>query len=735
MRQRPDKAQTLLRCAVPVPVRGYLDYLPVSGNEALPVTGGRILVPLGSRQLVGIVTEILGSTDINPAKLKRAKVYLDETALIDPNVLRLLAWTADYYQHPPGETLVLGLSPRERRGEPPANVQEAGFDLTLRGQGLSESALSRAPRQQALIVALRSGPKTRAELRALGFNSDNFRALTARALIEPVNIFADKNWDCRAPLSANTHQNAAIEAMSSSLGQFACHLLEGVTGSGKTEVYLQAIADALARQEQTLVLVPEIGLTPQLLQRFNERFDAPIVTLHSGLGNAERDRNWHAARTGEAAIIIGTRSAVFAPMRSPGLIIVDEEHDISLNQQDGLRYSARDVAVKRAQLSGCPIVLGSATPSLESMANATSARYQWHRLTKRAGGAHPPTKRLIDIRGLALRAGLSPQLETKMTEVLSRGEQVLLFLNRRGFAPTLLCHDCGWIAECQNCDARQTLHKKPPRVQCHHCGQQNPLPKHCPKCHGHRLVASGLGTEQTEQALRKDFPEVPVYRVDSDSMSGRHAMSTFTQTIEQTGPCIMLGTQLLAKGHHFPKVTCVGVLDADSLLMSPDFRGEERLAQLLTQVGGRAGRAQKPGEVIIQTRHPEHPIMTAVLEKDWRSLSAQLLSSREAQGLPPNGALAALRCDSANPESGAAFLLAVINAYRGTSPDLSTRLVGPLSAPMARRAGLYRSHIVITGPQRSKVHASVKALVAIASGQRLPKGLRWFVDIDPSEPL
>ena len=286
--------------------------------------------------------------------------------------------------------LVLGLSPRERRGEPPANVQEAGFDLTLRGQGLSESALSRAPRQQALIVALRSGPKTRAELRALGFNSDNFRALTARALIEPVDIFADKNWDWRAPLSANTHQNAAIEAISSSLGQFACHLLEGVTGSGKTEVYLQAIADALARQEQTLVLVPEIGLTPQLLQRFNERFDAPIVTLHSGLGNAERDRNWHAARTGEAAIIIGTRSAVFAPMRSPGLIIVDEEHDISLNQQDGLRYSARDVAVKRAQLSGCPIVLGSATPSLESMANATSARYQWHRLTKRAGGAHPP---------------------------------------------------------------------------------------------------------------------------------------------------------------------------------------------------------------------------------------------------------------------------------------------------------------------------------------------------------
>ena len=735
MPQQRDNAQTLLRCAVPIPVRGYLDYLPVNGSNAVPVAGGRILIPLGSRQLVGVVTEILGSTAISPEKLKCAKAYLDDTALIDSIVLELLGWTADYYQHPPGETLILGLSPRERRGEPPASTHEDGFTLTLRGEGLSDAALSRAPRQQALIAALRAGPKTRAELRDSGFKPDNLRALITRSLIEPVTMLANKAWSCRAPLTANTEQSLAITHINASLGEFSCHLLEGVTGSGKTEVYLQAIAAALARQEQTLVLIPEIGLTPQLVRRFNERFDAPIVTLHSGLGNAERDRNWQAARSGQAAIIIGTRSAVFAPMLTPGLIIVDEEHDVSLSQQDGLRYSARDVAVKRAQLSGCPIVLGSATPSLESMANATNARYRWHRLTQRAAGASPPTKHIVDIRGLALRAGLSPQLQSKMTEVLSRGEQVLLFLNRRGFAPTLLCHDCGWTAECQNCDARQTLHKKPPRVQCHHCGQQNPLPKRCPECQGHRLVASGLGTEQTEQALRKDFPKIPVHRVDSDSMSGRHAMATFTQAVEQTGACIMLGTQLLAKGHHFPKVTCVGILDADSLLMSPDFRGEERLAQLLTQVGGRAGRAQQPGEVIVQTRHPEHPIMTAVLEKNWRALSAQLLLSRKAQGLPPNGALAALRCDSANAESGSAFLLAIMEKYRRTTPNAAIRLVGPLSAPMARRAGLYRSHIVITGPKRSEVHASVKILVTLASEHRLPTGLRWFVDIDPSEPL
>lgn len=735
MPQEPDNTQILLRCAVPIPVRGYLDYLPAEDHEVLPSIGSRILVPLGSRQLVGIVTEILGSSAINPAKLKHAKVYLDETALISPDVLELLNWTADYYQHPPGETLILGLSPRERRGEPSASTQEAGFNLTLRGEGLADTALSRAPRQQALIAALRHGPRTRTQLRAAGFKSENLRALVSRALIEPVAVDNNKAWTSKRPLNANGEQSQAIAAITTSLETFGCHLLEGVTGSGKTEVYLQAIAAALALQKQTLVIIPEIGLTPQLVQRFEERFDAPIVTLHSGLGSAERDRNWQAARAGQAAIVIGTRSAVFAPLLTPGLIIVDEEHDISLSQQDGLRYSARDVAVKRAQLSDCPIVLGSATPSLESMANASSGRYQWHRLTQRAAGAHPPSKRLVDIRGLALRAGLSPQLEDKMLEVLSRGEQVLLFLNRRGFAPALLCHDCGWTAECQNCDSRQTLHKKPPRVQCHHCGQKNPLPKRCPQCNGHRLVASGVGTEQTEQALRKRFTDVPVHRVDSDSMSGRHAMATFAQTVGDADACIMLGTQLLAKGHHFPKVTCVGVLDADSLLMSPDFRGEERLAQLLTQVGGRAGRAQRPGEVLIQTRHPEHPIIKAVLEQPWRTLSAQLLSSREAQGLPPKGALAALRCDSADQDTGSAFLTTIMNAYNVATTDPSVRLVGPLSAPMARRAGLYRSHIVIAGTQRSKVHASVKNLVALASEQRLPKGLRWFVDIDPSEPL
>ncbi len=730
-----DEKSALLRCAMPVPLRKYLDYLPPEDCRELPKPGSRVRAPLGSRVLTGVVTEVVGSSSLETGKLKPVQAILDDAPLIDSRVMGLLCWTADYYQHPPGETLMLGLAPGERRGEAPADSGQPGFALTTRGRGLADDSLHRAPRQKALIAALQGGPKTRADLSDAGFRPDNLRRLKARSLIEPVVVKDAGNWVIRTPLEPNPEQASAIALISASLGQFGCHLLEGVTGSGKTEVYLHTIAATMAKGQQALVLVPEIGLTPQLLQRFEERFSAPIVILHSGLGDAERDRNWHRARLGEAAIIIGTRSAVFTPMLAPGVIIVDEEHDASLSQQDGLRYSARDVAVKRAQLSNCPIVLGSATPSLESMANAQGKRYQWHQLTRRATGAGAPQKHVIDIRGLALRAGLSSTLETSVAGALSREEQVLLFLNRRGFAPALRCLDCGWVAECQHCDARETLHRRPPRLQCHHCGFREPLPNRCPDCEERRLFTSGLGTEQTEQALQDAYPNVPIYRVDSDTMSGRQAMASFTNAVARTGPCIMLGTQLLAKGHHFPRVTCVGVLDADAMLFSPDFRGEERLAQLLTQVGGRAGRADRPGEVLIQTRHPDHPIIRAILETEWSALATELLAARKRQGLPPHGALAALRCDSPDPDTGLSFLQKLAEQPDPTGVRSTVRIVGPLAAPMARRAGLHRSHLIIAGSTRGAVQMAVQNLVGNAMGQRLPSGLRWFVDIDPTEPL
>ena len=725
----------VLRCAIPAPLRQCLDYRAPADWHRPIARGARVQAPLGSRTLTGIITATVDGSSVAPGKLKSVSSVLDESPLIDKRMMDLLCWTADYYQHPPGETLLLGLSVRERRGQAPANIDQPGFELSVRGKGLAEDSLTRAPRQRALVATLREGPKSRAELLAAGFTGANLRSLAARELIKPVSMQTVSEWRSQPSLEPNPEQAEAITAICASAGQFSCHLLEGVTGSGKTEVYLQCISQMLARGRQCLVLVPEIGLTPQLLRRFEERFDAPIAVLHSGLGNAERDRNWQRARLGDAAIILGTRSAVFTPMLNPGLIVVDEEHDLSLSQQDGLRYSARDVAVKRAQLSDCPVVLGSATPSLESMANATSKRYHWHQLTRRATGAQPPRKHIVDIRGLELNAGLSATLETSISDALNAGEQVLLFLNRRGFAPALRCHDCGWVAECGHCDARETLHRKPPRLQCHHCGAREAVPEYCPGCRGRRLFATGLGTEQTELALRANYPEVPVYRVDSDSMSGRQAMSSFTEEVAKGGPCIMLGTQLLAKGHHFPRVTRVGVLDADAMLFSPDFRGEERLAQLLTQVAGRAGRAQRPGEVLIQTRHPDHPIIAAVLDTDWTTLSEQLLAARRQQGLPPHGALAALRCDSPDANAGLLFLQQLAEQPGADRAPSGVRIVGPLAAPMARRAGLYRSHLIVAGGSRGAVQAAMKELVVAAGEQRAPTGLRWFVDIDPSEPL
>ncbi len=363
------------------------------------------------------------------------------------------------------------------------------------------------------------------------------------------------------------------------------------------------------RGGQVLVLLPEIGLTPQMIERFKARFQAPVITLHSSLSDSERDRHWAMARKGLAAVVLGTRSSIFVPMRKLGLIIVDEEHDSSYSQQDGLRYSARDIAVKRAQLALCPIVLGSAPPSLESLSNCDNGRYNRHHLTERAGGARPPEKHLIDIRGLNLDSGLSQPLIQAVAQALTNGQQALLFLNRRGFAPSLLCHDCGWHADCQHCDARMAVHRQGAHLRCHHCNARNQLPQTCPACFSRRLMSVGLGTEQAEAALQRLFPDFTTYRVDSDSMSSRHAMAELTQTLDNAGPCIILGTQMLTKGHHFPLVTLVGVVDADGLLFSPDFRGEERLLQLLTSSWRSIGARQHDGSGTYSDPLPRQPAL------------------------------------------------------------------------------------------------------------------------------
>lgn len=728
----PRTVRTVVRCAVPVPLIKLLDYLHPGGDGTTLRPGQRVRVPLGRREVIAVVVECVAESDIEIGKLKAIAQIIDPEPLIDPLLLRLLLWTSNYYLHPPGEVLPLGLSPRERRGEPPASTGAPGLRLNARGMGLPRGALSRAKKQAQLLALLQERPHSFVELRAKGISRAVARELIAKDLVAMCDIDDSSQWLEEAPLRASSEQQGAIDAINNTQGQFACHLLEGITGSGKTEVYLQCAAHVLRQGRQVLVLLPEIGLTPQMIERFKARFQAPVITLHSGLSDGERDRHWAMARKGLAAVVLGTRSSIFVPMRKLGLIIVDEEHDSSYSQQDGLRYSARDIAVKRAQLASCPIVLGSATPSLESLSNCDNGRYHRHQLTERAGGAMPPEKHLVDIRGLNLDAGLSQPLIRAVSETLTNGQQALLFLNRRGFAPNLLCHDCGWYADCQHCDARMAVHRQGAHLRCHHCNARKHLPQTCPACFSRRLMSVGLGTEQTEAALQRLFPGFTTYRVDSDSMSSRHAMAELTQTLNNAGPCIILGTQMLTKGHHFPQVTLVGVVDADGLLFSPDFRGEERLLQLLTQVGGRSGRGSMMGQVLIQTHYPDNPLLKAVLHEPYSVLSAQLLKERQQRGLPPTGAMTMIRCDSRTLDAGLAFLSEVLKQL---PPSPSVQVIGPMPAAMARRAGRYRVQLLLLSQDRKSLRELAYTVATTAEQQGRGGDLKWFMDVDPAETL
>ncbi len=720
------------RCAVPSPLRRHFDYLPPEQWTGTARAGARVAVPFGKRAVTAIISAVTSESSVESSKLRPAKALLDEQPLYTEAQLSLLIWAAGYYQHPVGEVLPLGLSPGERRGKPERPTGQTGLRLTARGEGLPDGAPHRAPKQAALITRLREGPVTLTGLKSEGFSRPVIAALVDHSLAEAYDCTPDAHWQVQSPpLQANWQQQAAIEAIVATSGSFSVHLLYGVTGSGKTEVYLQAIADCLRRGQQALVLLPEIALTPQTQARFEARFDAPVVTMHSGMGDAERDRAWAAARQGRAAVILGTRSSVFVPLRQPGLIVVDEEHDAAFVQQDGFRYSARDVAIKRGQLEQCPVVLGSATPSLESWHNAEMGRYHRHSLTERAGAGSLPKQRKIDITGLELSAGLSPEILHQIEQTLTQGHQVLVFLNRRGFANALLCHDCGWSSDCTDCDARMTLHKTPPGLHCHHCDRRAALPHQCPHCQSGRLVGSGIGTQQTEAFLTERFSTFPVIRVDSDTMSGRSAMPALIERLASGEPVLMIGTQMLSKGHHFPHVTLVAVVDADALLFSPDFRGEERLLQLLTQVGGRAGRDETPGEVLIQTRHPEHPLVQQ-LDAPYHFALPSLLNHRAQAGLPPHGALGVVRCDSQNLQEGLAFL----SQIKGDAPIFAgSQIIGPVPAAMARRKNRYRCQLVVSASNRAALAKIIASLVAAAESTGHSRHLNWSVDIDPYESL
>lgn len=728
--------QPIVRVAVPVPLPGVFDYFaPPDSPELKP--GMRLLVRFGRRRLVGIVVETDVETTLDPGRLRAAERLLGDAPVFDHELLALLTWSARYYHHPLGEVLATALPVALRKTKTDdTGYRHHGWRAVARPPKTAEAALTRAPRQRELLDLLRAHDRPTAHstlLTHLPSAGPPLRALQQRGLIEAVSLPGglERGQAGKAP-TLTLGQQDAIAQMDALPAGFAPILIEGVTGSGKTELYFQKMAAVLAAGQQVLFLAPEIGLTPQLIERIRGRFDVALGVLHSQRSTGERADVWRSAAAGDADIVVGTRSAVFTPMPRIGLIVVDEEHDGSYKQQDGFRYHARDIALKRAQRVGIPVLLGSATPALESLHNARAQRYAHICLTQRATGATLPPIRVIDIRSRPLLGGLSDPLIARIEPHLSAGNQVMIFINRRGFAPALCCHDCGWIAPCTRCDAPMTLHGGAARLLCHHCGAGTPPPLACPACGSGNLIALGAGTERVAGALRSRFPDIAIARFDRDSMARKGRLEAQLADVASGATQLLVGTQMLAKGHDFARVTCVGVLDVDGGLFSADFRAAEHMAQLVTQVAGRAGRGNLPGEVWLQTRHPEHPLLARLLTDGYPGFAQAMLAEREAAALPPYGHLALLRAEAHGPQAPQDFLA---EAAAQVPPDADLGCWGPVPAPMPRRAGRYRAHLLLHATQRRHLHPILDLWQQVLPGLVSARRVRWSIDVDPQDLL
>jgi len=695
-------------------------------------------VPFGRREVIAVVIQGTAESALADKQLKAALEYLETEPVLPDNLFRALIWASEYYQHPVGDVFATAIPKLLRSGAPTQETREV-LRATVAPDPDQLTALRRAPKQQQLHAFIESNGQVSADqIKQAGYSLSLARQLEHKQLVERAEItavdsisLAQTDKPGSAPLRLNSSQQDAVDVINAS-SEFHCYLLDGVTGSGKTEVYMQAMAKVLDAGAQCLLLVPEIGLTPQNLSRFESRFSCPIVTLHSGMTDRERLRAWRIARSGEAGIVIGTRSAIFTPLASPGLIIIDEEHDSSFKQQDGLRYSARDFGIKRAQLESMPIVLGSATPSLESLNNAIAGRFTHLKLTARAGNASKPRLILSDISASQLDEGLSQELLIKIDKHLQQGNQVLLFINRRGFAPVLQCQQCGWASECTNCNARLTVHAKPPVLRCHHCEARAPIPRACPDCQSRNLATLGAGTQKLEAFLKARFTQTPVLRIDRDSTRGKRAFEALFDRINQGESCLLLGTQMLAKGHHFPDVTLVAVLDADIGLFSPDFRGQEHMAQTIVQVAGRAGRAEKPGEVVIQTRHSEHPALVNLVNASYEDYARDLLQERAQSKMPPFAHLALLRIESTFLDRGFNFARACLTQASALQTDFAEiELIGPLPAPLEKKAGRHRFQLYIKSASRPILLRYLQQFTQALERIKSPAQTRWSLDVDP----
>ena len=726
-----ESSHTLIfQIALALPLDRLFDYLaPLTGVNAPIQVGMRVKVPFGKRQKIGVVLAIQHHSEWDASRIKAIDQVLDSEPLLSATDIQLLQWASRYYHHPIGEVVATALPVALRQGKPALGQDEVYYGLTALGRDTSVDDLRRAPKQQALLSLLQNLPQP-VSAEQVSQQKTALKALLAKGLLALQQPTASSGLVHHAALTANPQQQAAIAAITAGLGVFSVSLLEGVTGSGKTEVYMQAIAQVLAQGQQVLVLLPEITLTPQLEQRFRQRFAVTIVTSHSKLTDTQRLSAWLKMRNGQAAIMLGTRSALFTPLHAPGLIILDEEHDSSFKQQEGFRFSARDVAVARGKALNVPVLLGTATPALESLFNVNQQRYQLLAMPQRAGNAVAPSFQLIDIRNQKLQAGLSPALLAAMQQTLAQSQQVMLFLNRRGFAPVQICHGCGWVSRCHRCDANLVIHAAERRLRCHHCGSEQTLLKICPACNVGELQPLGMGTERIEQTLAELFPSHAVVRLDKDTTQRKGALEDYLQQIHQGEAEIILGTQMLAKGHHFPNVTLVAILDIDSGLFSIDYRASEKLAQMIVQVAGRAGRADKPGTVLLQTRQPQHALLTTLLTEGYHAFAQTALQERQQAGLPPYSNQALLRVHATNAQAPQQFLQAAV-ALLAALNDGQTQVLGPVTAPMARRAGQFRYQLLLQSSQRKALHYLLDQWLPKLPALKQAQNIRWSLDVDP----
>ena len=727
----------IVSVALQVPLRKTFDYSAAGIDISKLRPGIRLRVPFGrQKHKIGILLGTKNSSSVAKDKLKAVSSVVDQTPIFSESLLEIIRWSADYYHHPIGDALFNALPVLLRQGNEAKTVMPVYWQLTQAGKEIDTDSLNRAPRQKAIVELLASSPEAQstAMIRARYANCDSaLGALEGKSLIEKTEQPSLPGKKTKQEIKLNTEQKRASKSIKDKLNQKQVFLLDGVTGSGKTEVYIDVIEEVIADGKQVLVLSPEIGLTPQFVERIKQRLPARIAILHSGLSATERLRSWLEAGDGSADIIIGTRSAVWTPLQNPGLIIIDEEHDLSFKQQDGFRYSAKDVAILRASLAPCPVILGSATPSMESLHNVETEKFQLLKLEQRAGSAIEPDVEIIDLRNRAMTGAISQVMLNAIEKTLDDRKQVMLFLNRRGYSPAYMCHHCAWLAKCERCETNMTYHKRRAVLSCHHCGKQAPAHDNCPACQLNDFVEIGFGTERIYETLSDCFPRAKILRIDRDSTRRKGSMEKMLNNIVSGEADILVGTQMLAKGHHFPKLTLVGIVDIDSSLCSMDFRASERMAQLFIQVSGRAGRDESRGKVLLQTHFPDHPLLNSLINKGYRSFARTLLEERKDTGLPPFSFLALLRSEANTREPQLRFLEKARQLLQSGTAEL--QVLGPYPAPMEKKAGKTRMQLLLTSKSRSTLNRVLKRNIAAIDNLPLSRKVRWSIDVDPQEMM